>query len=76
LKLTVKGSACLADTLQGLSRARIANPPRFDFQETTTLPSSVWTDNDHRLQINACCSLDDVSFAELSDEDLFKVDFK
>ena len=29
--LRVSGSPCLADTLQGLSRARLANPARFEF---------------------------------------------
>ena len=32
VSLTVKGSPCLADTLQGLSRARFFNPPRFYYE--------------------------------------------
>jgi len=76
LKLTVKGSACLADTLQGLSRARLANPPRFSFQETTELPRSVWVDKNHRLEINARCSLNQETFTELADEELFRINFR
>ncbi len=76
LKLTVKGSPCLADTLQGLSRARLANPPRFNYQETTALPCSVWEDHNHRLQLDARCRLNQAGFTELADESLFNVDFK
>jgi len=76
LKLTVLGSPCLADTLQGLSRARLANPPRFSYQETTALPCSIWEDNNHRLQIDARCRLNQAAFTELADESLFNVDFK
>jgi tRNA (adenine37-N6)-methyltransferase len=76
LHLTVKGSACLADTLQGLSRARLANPRRFAFQEAAELPSSVWLDNNRSLSLNARCCLNEVTFTELSDEDLFTIDFR
>lgn len=76
LKLTVKGSACLADTLQGLSRARLANPPRFAFQETTALPTIAWVDNNHQLKIDARCNLNQVTFTELTDEELFRIDFR
>ncbi|MFA7076824.1 MAG: tRNA (N6-threonylcarbamoyladenosine(37)-N6)-methyltransferase TrmO [Syntrophomonas sp.] len=76
LKLTITGSACLADTLQGLSRARLANPPRFAFQETAALPVSVWTDSRHSLKIEARCHLNQITFTELADEDLFSINFK
>jgi len=33
LSLFVTGDSCLADTLQGLCRARLANPARFTYQE-------------------------------------------
>lgn len=33
LTVVVKGNACLADVIQGLTRARLANPPRFRFVE-------------------------------------------
>jgi len=35
LKVSVKGSGCLADTIQGLTRARLANPARFKYMEST-----------------------------------------
>ncbi|MEQ8200842.1 MAG: tRNA (N6-threonylcarbamoyladenosine(37)-N6)-methyltransferase TrmO, partial [Syntrophomonadaceae bacterium] len=44
LRVSVKGSSCLADTIQGLSRARLANPPRFTFTESEEMPVSIWTD--------------------------------
>jgi hypothetical protein len=75
LKLTVIGSPCLADTLQGLSRARLANPPRFAFQEAAVLPSSIWLNNKCSIKIDARCSLNEVTFMELTDEDLFSIEF-
>lgn len=76
LKLTITGSPCLADTLQGLSRARLANPPRFSFQEAAVLPTSIWLNTKRRLKIEARCSLNEAQFTELSDEDLFRIDFR
>ena len=31
LKIAVEGPACLADAMQGITRARLANPPRFSY---------------------------------------------
>lgn len=42
LQVTVRGSACLADAIQGISRARLANPPRFIFVPTAALQQTVW----------------------------------
>lgn len=33
LRVTVRGPRCLADSIQGVTRARLANPPRFTFEE-------------------------------------------
>lgn len=35
LKVLVKGSGCFADTVQGLFRARLANPARFEYLQST-----------------------------------------
>ena len=42
LKLAVEGSPCLADTMQGLFNARLANPPRFSFQESSQTKTRFW----------------------------------
>jgi tRNA-Thr(GGU) m(6)t(6)A37 methyltransferase TsaA len=76
LKLTVTGSACLADTLQGLSRARLANPPRFAFQETMTVSRSLWERPGRSLTIKARQKLNADTFQELSDEELFSIELK
>ncbi len=51
LNLTVIGSACLADTLQGLSRARLVNPPRFCYEENKAVSQSIWQKPGRRLTI-------------------------
>lgn len=76
LKLIVKGSACLADTLQGLSRARLSNPCRFIFQQDALSPQSVWIDRRHSLTIEARGNLNRQTFTEISNADLFKLEFK
>ncbi len=75
LQLTVTGSPCLADTLQGLSRARIANPPRFSFQATTALPRSTWRDRSKSLTIEARDKIDESSFTQMADKELFHIVF-
>jgi len=42
LKITVIGSNCLADTIQGITRARLANPRRFYFQESDIKSETRW----------------------------------
>jgi len=76
LKLTVTGSACLADTLQGLSRARLANPPRFAFQESTLLTASEWEQPGRSLRITAFHPLSQETFTEIADEELFHIELK
>jgi tRNA-Thr(GGU) m(6)t(6)A37 methyltransferase TsaA len=76
LKLAVTGSACLADTLQGLSRARLANPSRFTYEENSTVSRSIWRKPGRRLTILAQQELNAETFKELSDEDLFIIELK
>jgi tRNA-Thr(GGU) m(6)t(6)A37 methyltransferase TsaA len=42
LFVTVYGSACLADTIQGLSRARLANPARFSYIPSDERQQTIW----------------------------------
>ena len=43
LVLDVHGPPCLADVLQGLTRARLANPPRFSFTPDARGVEVTWT---------------------------------
>lgn len=76
LHLTVIGPACLADTLQGLSRARLANPPRFKFQETMGINRSQWAKSGRTLTITARRELNSETFTTLPDEELFTIELK
>lgn len=75
LLVSVQGPPCLADTIQGLSRARLANPARFAFTASDRLPASIWTDRDRVLKITALQELDDDGYLTLSDDDLFDVEY-
>lgn len=75
LRVAVTGSSCVADTIQGLSRARLANPPRFSFNESEDMPISVWTDRDSTLKITARRQLDQNGYSNWSDRDLFHIEY-
>ena len=49
LKLFVEGSPCLADTMQGLFNARLANPHRFSWKESDHTMVRLW---DERIELN------------------------
>jgi len=76
LKVTINGSPCLADVLQGLSNARLANPPRFKYNETGGWGRSIWEKNGRRLVLTAKQPLTDDGFFEIEDSDLFTIEFK
>ncbi|MEN6327185.1 MAG: tRNA (N6-threonylcarbamoyladenosine(37)-N6)-methyltransferase TrmO [Syntrophomonas sp.] len=42
IKIKVIGSACLGDAIQGITKARIANPRRFFFEERNDEAVSIW----------------------------------
>lgn len=76
VQIIVNSSACLADTIQGLTQARLANPPRFTYQDTDVMPVSFWTDPHRTLKIEARCALTQDTFDSLADEDLFSIEVK
>lgn len=72
LLLEVTGSRCLGDVLQGLSRARLSNPPRFSFTASNEQNKSIWSRGDKRLSIElkkASASRHN----EISDTELFTI---
>lgn len=73
LCLTVEGSACLADVLQGLTRARLANPPRFSYRPTAYSRRSLWRKGERTLNITARRQINGDNFWQIPDEVLFEV---
>lgn len=74
LSVTVVGSACLADTIQGLTRARIANPPRFKYKESAEENYVLWKNYSRQVKTslkNKNFTKDDI--VNLSVEDLFDI---
>lgn len=74
LFVEVTGSGCLADVLQGLSRARLANPPRFLFQRSREFLSSTWRKKDGRISLTVRGNVDPDRIESLADDELFKIE--
>lgn len=73
ITVCVEGPACLADTLQGLSRARLANPPRFVYHPSKEPVQSTWQKGEQRLKIACTRLLSREQFQGGSDEELFQI---
>lgn len=74
--LNISGSLCLGDCLQGVSRARLSNPPRFTFSESNSYRSE-WIKNNEKLTVtlkNQDLKISDIK--DKSDEELFEIDYK
>lgn len=74
VSLKVRGSLCMGDALQALSRGRLANPPRFKFEENSNLNESTWEKQGRRLILTARRGIDEDAFANLPDEELFVIE--
>lgn len=74
LRVSVRGSLCLADVLQGLTHARLANPPRFTFVESAETGQSVWKNGEKKLVLQARCGLSKDTFLSMEDEKLFALE--
>ena len=73
LYVKVEGSPCLADTIQGLSRARLANPPRFECQFTDTCGFTEWRLGSEKLKITAKQSIGKEAFWNKSDGEILDI---
>lgn len=51
LKVHVEGSSCLADAIQGICKARLANPERFSFVENSMKAECRWENRQRRAAI-------------------------
>lgn len=76
LRVTVNGPPCLADVLQGLSNARLANPPRFRYNENHELRQSIWEKNGGSLTITSRLPITGDEFFHADDRQLFTIEFK
>lgn len=74
LKVEVIGSPCLADTLQGLTRARLANPPRFIFKPSQEEVTSIWQKGKDKLVISLKNPGQMTGIMDLRDEELFAME--
>ncbi|KGP76724.1 hypothetical protein JT05_03155 [Desulfosporosinus sp. Tol-M] len=76
LRVAVTGPLCLGDVLQGLTRARLANPPRFSITSSDSVSSSVWYKGGKTLTIKQRKPEIEVEDARnISDDELFIVVF-
>jgi tRNA-Thr(GGU) m(6)t(6)A37 methyltransferase TsaA len=71
LTLTVEGDACLADVLQGLTRARLANPSRFCYHSHDTQKKVHWKKNGESLTLIVRSEIDLAVAGQLSEQELF-----
>lgn len=74
LGVTVHGSECLGDCIQGITRARLSNPSRFDFNRSENLPKSIWTWEGKTLNIRLKKDYGEQEIKQLSDQELFEVE--
>ncbi|SHI20025.1 tRNA (N6-threonylcarbamoyladenosine(37)-N6)-methyltransferase TrmO [Desulfosporosinus lacus] len=72
VQVQVYGSTCLADAIQGICRARLANPARFEFC-SSFIKHSIWIKGNRRLSISGVRELDLKAFWGLPDYEIFEV---
>ncbi len=74
LTISVAGDPCLADVLQGLTRARLANPPRFSFNASAGDSCVTWAKNGRTLRISVRPGVDLALAQAASTDKLFHLD--
>jgi formylmethanofuran dehydrogenase subunit E len=73
LQLEIKGDACLADVLQGLTRARLANPARFIYTGKAEQTEVIWTKNGSVMQFTVRPGLTSAEIKEKNAAELFVI---
>lgn len=71
LQLIVEGDACLADVLQGLTRARLANPARFSYQHHPLHNKVQWMKEGKSLTLTVRPDVDLSTVSQLTEQELF-----
>lgn len=73
LKVQVTGSGCLADSIQGITGARLAHPARFSYTASADCMETVWKKGERLLKIRAYKAYSIQELKELEDRELFLV---
>lgn len=73
LIVSVEGPRCLADTIQGLTRARFSNPVRFTYAEKPGPAVTTWETPQRRLVLSARSEHADWQPDAASDDELFDI---
>lgn len=75
LSVRVEGDGCLADVIQGLTRARVAHPPRFSWLKNDDLCSkTVWSKQKEQLILTAKQTIIQRSdYLQIPDEELLEI---
>lgn len=73
LMVEVLGSPCLGDVLQGLTRARLANPPRFLFRPCGDRVRILWLKDGKKLIVELREGAGTAELDVVPDEDLFRI---
>ncbi|MGI6647958.1 MAG: tRNA (N6-threonylcarbamoyladenosine(37)-N6)-methyltransferase TrmO [Bacillota bacterium] len=79
LKVSVTGSRCLGDALQGITLAKLANPSRFKFEENDEQAISVWEKGNRAIIITFKGNKDDQArnqLTELPSDQQFEIQYK
>ncbi len=74
LAISVAGDPCLADVLQGLTRARLANPPRFSFTASEGANVVTWSKNGRTLRLSVRPGVDLAQAQSASPAEIFLLD--
>lgn len=74
LKVTVTGPSCLGDCVQGITRARLANPARFRFEHDDSQCRTVWSREGQSLSINLRNNPEIEQIKKWPDEQLFEIE--
>jgi len=73
LKVKVVGPACLADVIQGLTRARLSNPPRFEYRHDPGTVEVSWANAVKSMKVTLRRQLDSDGVNSLDDKELFSI---
>lgn len=73
--LYVEGPLCLADCLQGISRARFANPEGFHFKLSPDCSLSIWKNEKGGVVIKKRCEASPSQYLDASDQELFEISY-
>ncbi len=71
IKVKVIGSPCLGDAIQGITKARIANPHRFFFEENEAQAVTIWQKGNKEITISLKNNIGLQDIKDLSGEPLF-----